>query len=152
MNKKNILLDYLLHVNPFIDILLISENWLNSTILDSLICLPGYHTLRCDRTIARGGEIMILYKKNLIISPYSPAISIDWAELIAVDVFCNLDQFAVICHLELLVLLKLLRSCVKLLITAFRVLLLLILSGILIYLILIGQYLLQTVGHLARLS
>ena len=99
LNKKNILLDYLLHVNPSIDILLISETWLNSTVLDSLICPPGYHTLRCDRTIARGGGVMILYKKNLIISQYSPAITIDCAELIAVDVLLkkfNL-QFRLIC-------------------------------------------------------
>ena len=99
MNKKDILLDYLLHVNPSIDILLISETWLNSTVLDSLICPPGYHTLRCNCTIARGGGVMILYKNNLIISQYSPAITIDCAELIAVDVLLkkfNL-QFRLIC-------------------------------------------------------
>ena len=94
------MIDYLLHVNPSIDILLISEPWLDSTILD-LLCFVPQVTLHCTLhcTVARGEGVTILYKKNLIISQYSPAISIDCAELIAVDVLLkklNL-QFRLIC-------------------------------------------------------
>ena len=96
------LLYYLIHVNPSIIILLISQTWLNSSILDSLICLPAYYTLCCDCTITRGGEV-IVYKNNLSISQYNPAINVDCTELIAVNVFLkksNLHLKLICCYLS----------------------------------------------------
>ena len=50
-----------------IDVLCISETWLNKSVPNSMISITGYNTIRLDRTAASGkktGGGLIVYYKN----------------------------------------------------------------------------------------
>jgi hypothetical protein len=42
--------------NQSMDVLTVSETWLNSTIIDSEVELPGYYLLRKDRESGNGNQ------------------------------------------------------------------------------------------------
>ena len=48
-----------------IDVLGVSETWLQQSVTDNFVIVPGYNIMRQDRTKGRGGGICILYKACL---------------------------------------------------------------------------------------
>ena len=56
----------LLLTNLSIDIMCVSEKWLNESITDNTINIAGYDTIRCDRVSNTYGGVAILIRDNLI--------------------------------------------------------------------------------------
>lgn len=52
-------------VNSKVDIICLSETWLNENINDNMIAVDGYRVLRNDRKHSRGGGICIYHKQDL---------------------------------------------------------------------------------------
>lgn len=64
VNKLHILDQYLNHAQSF-DLLFITESWLNSNILNSMVCNLKYNILRDDRDCEKGGGFYFC-TKNLL--------------------------------------------------------------------------------------
>lgn len=52
-------------VNSKLDIVCISETWLNKSISDEVIAIDGYNIIRNDRTHSQGGGICVYFKNDL---------------------------------------------------------------------------------------
>lgn len=84
-----------------VDILFITETWLHSAILDSMIYQDEYSLIRCDRCQCRGGGVLILYKSELKVVQFLPTAGSStsgYCEFISVDVYnssycCRLSCF-----------------------------------------------------------
>ena len=86
VNKLDLLKAFLMHSD--IDLLFITEFWLNAKIPDSLFSHSGYNILRDDRLHGRGGGV-VLYKCSLNVIRFIPACSSNKLfEFICVDVHC----------------------------------------------------------------
>jgi hypothetical protein len=57
-----------------IDILIVSETWLNDKCTDKYIEIPGYKVCRCDREGMRGGGVATYFKKDLRIMLFTQYI------------------------------------------------------------------------------
>ncbi|XP_065190778.1 uncharacterized protein LOC135821708 [Sycon ciliatum] len=57
-------LDSLAHQHNW-DVVGVAETWLDSTISDGEICIPGYSVVRCDRPDRQGGGTCLYYKTSL---------------------------------------------------------------------------------------
>lgn len=79
--------------NDQIDILFVTESWLNSGIPNGLLDPNGkYNIVRRDRPIQRGGDVCIMIDKNF--SYYEVSCETDGAvELVAVDIVLGLCKY-----------------------------------------------------------
>ena len=58
--------DLLANVSTFSpDCVAVTETWLNSTVDNDFISIPGYDTLRCDREKQRGGGVSLWVRSKL---------------------------------------------------------------------------------------
>ena len=85
----------LLRVQDF-DIFGLAETWLDSTIGDGEVAIPGYSLTRTDRSGRRGGGTCIYYKSTLPIKP-RPDLSVSGLELVWVDVQIHRQHHRVGC-------------------------------------------------------
>ena len=89
-NKLSLICQYLDLTST--DLLFLTETWLNSKVLDSMVCLKDYEIIRQDRHHSRGGGVALLYKKHLrvnqinTISPIAKSSSTKF-EYVCVDLF-----------------------------------------------------------------
>ena len=74
-----------------IDLIFVTETWLSTNFLDSMICYRDYNVIKDDRRYSKGGGVMLLYKNHLSVSRYIPLLSAEnkLFEFISVDVFAN---------------------------------------------------------------
>ena len=63
-NKLHLLSHYLLSRND-LDLLFLTETWLNSMFTASMVSPRGYNLIRFDRPSRRGGGVLVLYKNSL---------------------------------------------------------------------------------------
>lgn len=61
MDELNIFVSYC----PHLHILAFTENWLDNSISDGEVSLPGYSIFRSDRTNGRGGGVAVYVKETL---------------------------------------------------------------------------------------
>ena len=47
------------------DVVGVAETWLDNTISDGKICIPGYSVVRCDRSDRQGGGTCLYYRTSL---------------------------------------------------------------------------------------
>ena len=60
-----------------VDLLFLTETWLNSNVIDSNFCPLGYNIIRNDR-LGRGGGVAVIFKNSLkIIEVTSKFVSFD---------------------------------------------------------------------------
>ena len=74
-----------------IDVLCVTESWLNRYVTDAMISIQGYNLIRADRTAesgkSTGGGIIVYYKDNLdvtVLPEYtqsSPSAEVIWISL-----------------------------------------------------------------------
>ena len=92
-NKINLVSEHL-KSNKGIDLLFLTESWLSPNLPDSMVSYPGYNVMRCDRSLTRGGGVLLLYKDGLHVTrAIAPSqTDVDASnnyELVAVDVHCD---------------------------------------------------------------
>lgn len=82
----------------------LTESWLHSDILTSMICPPGYLAIRSDRVHSGGGGVLLLFKQHLkvlnIIESFpdlQAGCSNDAFELVCVDLLNGLFKFRLCC-------------------------------------------------------
>ena len=63
-NKLRPLSHYLLSRND-LDLLFLTETWLNPMYTDTMVCPNGYNIMRLDRSSRKGGGVLVLYKSGL---------------------------------------------------------------------------------------
>ena len=63
MDELNILVSHC----PNLHILAFTETWLDNSISDGEVCLPGYSIFRSDQTNGRGGGIAVYVKETLFV-------------------------------------------------------------------------------------
>ncbi len=82
-------------VDKQIDILLLCETWLDSTVRDSEVCPPGFSILRCDRN-RQGGGVAIIVSSRVRFLP-RPDLSFNNLESLWVDIFPGSKRSMLIC-------------------------------------------------------
>ena len=96
VNKIHLIYSFLLNNSNAFDLIFITETWLTSNILDSMICPAGYNILRHDRFGARGGGVLVIYKSCLMVNKFVPSNhEIDDSqcfEYVTIDVLCAKKQ------------------------------------------------------------
>ena len=86
-NKLNLVSNYLLSADD-LDLLFITESWLNSNYTDAMCCPAGFNILRCDRVRGRGGGVAVFYKSELHIIRVDVILPPDSCyELICIDLY-----------------------------------------------------------------
>ena len=70
--------------------LFLTETWLSENVPSSLFCPENFQVIRCDRLSSKGGGVLLLYKKSLIIKEvhYDGETSNNY-ESLCVDLFIN---------------------------------------------------------------
>ena len=96
-NKLNLVSDYLLSQDD-LDLLFVTESWLNSNYSDSMCCPDGFNILRCDRLRGKGGGVAVFYKSELHINRVDVLLPPDsYYELICVDLYSSSNLLCRFC-------------------------------------------------------
>jgi hypothetical protein len=86
MRSKIDELEHILHETD-IDIICISESWLNDTITDADVAVQGYHITRKDRSGRMGGGVAIYAKDTLKVKPRPDLMVHDDLEIVWLQVY-----------------------------------------------------------------
>lgn len=78
-----------------LDFLVVTETWLNSSILSSEVTPTNYSMERKDRDTSRGGGLAIIYKTSLnFIRRFDIEVSIvNNSEILVIELICNIDKY-----------------------------------------------------------
>ena len=101
MNKHNFVANYL-QCNPNVNLFFITETWMKPEFADSIICPKDFNVYRADRVYAKGGGVLVLFKKGLNIRHVTSFGSVqklptDNFKLLCVDLFTDSNQLRFIC-------------------------------------------------------
>ena len=70
--------------------LFLTETWLSEKVSNSMFCPHNFQVIRCDRLSKKGGGVLLLYNKNLIIKQFHHSgDTSDNYESLCVDLFIN---------------------------------------------------------------
>lgn len=76
-----------------IDVLAVSETWLNQTIQDEVVCIKGFNVIRKDRVIGRGGGVLVYVRDCFKFSEIN-YIGAENSEQIWIEVIINKMKYA----------------------------------------------------------
>ena len=54
-----------------VDIVAVTETWLNDEVPDFCLCIPGYTLKRCDRKNRKGGGVCFCYNNDINFQTYN---------------------------------------------------------------------------------
>ena len=104
VNKTKYIFEHLSDLK--VNLLFITETWLNDKLCDSYVCPRGYQVLRKNRKSSKGGGVMLIYKSNLQIRLVELdttfiTTGLNFYVLIFMSKMLPFDFAVCICHLAL---------------------------------------------------